>query len=86
MCDEKNELQVMAVEIANTIVTYCRKINRVLNSPDFSKDDISTVQEMFRGLNHAVSSYERIYRILHGETDPISLLTESEERKEERDA
>lgn len=70
MYAEKNDLQIMAVEIANTIVTYCRKINEVLNSTDFSNDDIPAVQDMFRGLNHAASSYERIYRILHGETEP----------------
>ena len=67
---EKVGPQTMAVEIANTIVKYCREINKVLNSTDFTNDDIPRVQEMFRGLNHAASSYERIYRLLHSDTEP----------------
>lgn len=65
MFNEKEDIQIIATEIANVIVTYCREINKVLNSTDFTEDDIPRVQEMFRGLNHAASSYERIYRILH---------------------
>ena len=74
MFDERGDLQTMAIEIANTIVTYCRKINKVLNSTDFTNDDIPRVQEMFRGLNHAASSYERIYRILQGNAEPDKAL------------
>lgn len=67
--EESKNMRAVSDAIVSAIVACCERIEDAADSIFFCARDAEGIRNMFSGLNHAVSAYEKVFRMMQSAED-----------------